>query len=35
MRIYAELQSGGDAAVKAMLAAKKVPLLEPGDAAAK
>lgn len=31
MRLYAELRAGGDAAVKALLAAKKVPLLDPAD----
>jgi hypothetical protein len=31
MKIYAELRANGDAAVKALLAAKKVPLLEAAD----
>lgn len=31
MRIYAELRAGGDDAVKALLAAKKIPLLEDRD----
>ena len=35
MRLYAELRAGGDDAVGALLAAKKVPLLLPEDAPAK
>ena len=31
MRIYAELRAGGDAAVKALLAARRIPLLDPAD----
>lgn len=31
MRIYAEFRAGGDAAVKALLAAKRIPLLDPAD----